>query len=125
MNLPSRFLLIAGLIFLCTAGFTARTVNTPAKPRPKQSFLKMAPIPHPAGQAKTQIGQLYYWYAPPYDWYNDRKTLPDETYELWVMYGCLIDQDPSSSGILVMKGYFNNAYPHNQFPQVLLYAHYQ
>ena len=70
------------------------------------------------------MGQLYYWYTVPYDSYNDRKTLPDEIFELWALYDVLIDQDPTAGGYLLMKGYFNNAQPHNQLPQVLLYGHF-
>jgi hypothetical protein len=39
------------------------------------------------------------------------------------MYGFNVDTSPSG-GTELMRGYFNNAYPHNQNPLVILYGHF-
>jgi hypothetical protein len=66
---------------------------------------------------------LYYWYTYPDDSYNDRKTIDDETYEMWLYYGVFVNTNPAG-GTLIDRGYTNNAYPHTVFPSVYLYAHY-
>lgn len=104
MNHSIRLLFAAGLIIFCSAGFTQK----PAAPEPPVS---------------AKQGQLYYWYTQPYDQFNDQKTLADEKWELWSLYFVLIDTDPIG-GTLLMKGYFNNAYPHNQWALVFLYGHF-
>lgn len=105
MNLPIRLLLVAGLTIFCTASFTPRSTTH-------------------ADSSPTEAKQmLYYWYTWPYDFYNDRKTLADEEYELWVLYGFNVDTSPSG-GTELMRGYFNDAYPHNQNPLVILYGHF-
>jgi len=107
MNLPMRLLLTAGVITLLFTAFTK-------KPLPKEA-------PRPTTAAPKTL--LLYWYTYPYDSYNDWKTTSDEEYELWVMYGFPVDQTPGG-GTLLMKGYYNDAYPHNQLPYVLLYGHF-
>jgi hypothetical protein len=94
---------MAGLATFCLTGFKPKPTGETAASTPRQ--------------------MLYYFYTYPYDFYNDRKTLADEEYELWVMYGFNVDTSPSG-GTLLMKGYFNDAYPHNQLPMVLLYGHF-
>lgn len=66
---------------------------------------------------------LYYWYTYPGDTYNDRATVDDESWELWIYYGVIVNTN-SSAGTLVSKGYSTNTYPHNSYPSVYLYAHY-
>lgn len=65
---------------------------------------------------------LYYWYSSD-DTYNDRKSLNDEINEMWDYYWVPITTNPSG-GVLVEKGYLTNAFPHNNYPSVYLYAHY-
>lgn len=105
MNLPIRLLLMAGLTIFCTAGFTPK------------------PNPRPDSATPGAKQMLYYWFTWPYDSYNDRKTVADEEYELWVLYGYNVDESPSG-GTELMRGYFNGAIPHNQNPLVILYGHF-
>jgi hypothetical protein len=77
--------------------------------------------PTEAVAATTQA--LYYWYSWPSDSYIDRKTIDDETYEMWVYYGVFVNTNPAG-GTLVDRGYTYNNYPHTFFPAVYLYAHY-
>jgi hypothetical protein len=65
----------------------------------------------------------YYWYSWPDDTYNDEETAAYETNEMWIYYDAWVDQDPSG-GTLIERGYVNNAYPHNEFASVFLYAHF-
>ena len=108
MNLPIRLLMIAGVATLFFTAFTKKSLPKET-PRPKTET------------ASKQI--ILYWYTYPYDMYNDYKTIAQEEYELWAMYGFPVDQTPGG-GTLLMKGYQNDAYPHNLLPLVLLYGHF-
>lgn len=65
----------------------------------------------------------YYFYSYPDDTYNDYNDTDDEETEMWIWWDAPVDQNPSG-GTLVERGYANNNYPHNQFPSVYLYAHF-
>jgi hypothetical protein len=106
MNRPICLLLIAVVAILLSTAFI------------KKDLPKEAPRPATASRQ-----QLFYWYDPWYDQFNDWKTIAQEEWELWALYGAPVDQS-SSAGTLIMKGYPNNAYPHNTLPMVLLYAHF-
>jgi len=109
MNLPMRLLLAAAVVTLITTAFTAF---------PKKTLPKDAP------RAKEEAKQIMlYWYTYPYDFYNDYKNIADEEYELWAMYGFPVNQT-IGGGTLLMRGYVNNANPHNQLPYVFLYGHF-
>ncbi|HVU56064.1 MAG TPA: hypothetical protein VHD83_13460 [Puia sp.] len=86
---------------------------TPHSTSPRQT-------PPPAVAAQT----LYYWFSVPDDMYHDRATVNDEIDEMWLYYGTLVNTTPAG-GVLIERGYFNNALPHTQFPAAYLYAHYQ
>jgi hypothetical protein len=136
MNRLSISILAAGVTILCGTSFskkstvlvtppaisasapmTPKTPNTTITPDvPTRHRLKMETLLRP-----NQT--LYYWYSYPYDTYNDRKTLNDEIYEMWFYYAALVDTDPSG-GVLIEKGYYTGAYPHNQLPSYFLYVHY-
>jgi hypothetical protein len=118
MNRLSLLLLLtAGLTTLCGTTFSERTSTTIASPSsPASHRLKMETLPRP-----NQT--LYYWYSYPYDTYNDRKTVADEINEMWLYYAALVDTDPSG-GVLIEKGYYTGAYPHNQLPSYFLYVHW-
>ena len=82
------------------------------------------PVPHTAATAAAPTAEtLYYWYTAPDDTYNDRQTIEDETYELWIYYGTTVNTNPAG-GVLVSRGYRNDSYPHNQFATIYLFAHY-
>ena len=108
MNLPMRLLLLAGIVTLFSTAFT------------KKSLSKETAHPAAATAAKQQ---QFYWYTYPYDQYNDQKTVADEEWELWCWYGFPVGTTPGG-GTLLMKGYANNAYPHNQLPMVQLYGYF-
>ena len=106
MNLlPIRLLLVAGLVTLFFTAFTKKTIPRDA--------------PHPTEAARQVI---LYWYTFPYDFYNDYKTIAQEEYELWAMYGYPVDQVPGG-GTLLMKGYLYYGTPHLP-PSALLYGHF-
>jgi hypothetical protein len=67
---------------------------------------------------------MYYFYSMPYDQYNDYTDVNDEMWE-WEMLlgGVSINQNPVG-GTCLAEGYYNNTYPHNNFPAVYIYAHY-
>lgn len=78
----------------------------------------------PARTTAASMQTLYYFFSWPYDVYNDRKTLNDEIYEMWIWYGgVLIDTDPSG-GTLIERGYPDKAQPHDMLPVIFLYAHF-
>ena len=109
MNLPIRLLLTAGLATLLFTAFTKKTLPTET--------------PKPAAATASPKTLYLYWYTYPYDMFNDWKSIADEEYELWVMYGFPVDMTPGG-GTLLMRGYYNDTYPHNQLPYVLLYGHF-
>ena len=133
MNRLSISILAVGVTILCITSFSKK--STP----PVTPSAVSAPIPRTPGTTSTPTTPtrhrlkmetllrpnqtLYYWYSYPYDTYNDRKTVNDEIYEMWFYYGALVDTDPSG-GVLIEKGYYTGAYPHNQLPSYFLYVHY-
>ena len=108
MNLPMRLLLTAGLVTMLFTAFSKKTLPTESKDLTATTAPKQ---------------QLLYWYDPWYDMLQDHKTIADEEYLLWVMYGYAVDQTPGG-GTLLMRGYINNAYPHNTLPLAMLYGHF-
>jgi len=113
-------LLVAGLTAFCG---TASANNLPTKaslvlPAPARDSTIFIGVPY-----RPLQGTLFYWYSWPYDTYNDRKTIPDEEWEMWFYYAALVDTDPSG-GELIERGYLNNAYPHNMLPSQFLYVHF-
>ena len=65
----------------------------------------------------------YYWYAYPYDTYNDENTLAAEEFEMWVYYDAPVNTEPGG-GTLVERGYTNKTDPHEFPPVYFLYAHF-
>jgi len=112
MNRFTSLLLTAGLVLLCTTGFTPKP--TASKPTPSN--------PSPTAE-KTRF-TMYYWFLYPSDEWNDYASLADEETEWWFYYdGVNINTNPMG-GTLIARGYPNGAIPHNTFPTVFLYAHF-
>lgn len=136
MNRLSISILAAGVTILCGTSFSKKStvlvtppaisVSAPMTPKtPNTTITPDVPTRHRL-KMETLLRPnqtLYYWYSYPYDTYNDRKTLNDEIYEMWFYYAALVDTDPSG-GVLIEKGYYTGAYPHNQLPSYFLYVHY-
>ena len=113
-------LLVAGLTAFCgSASANVSTSKEPvAFPAPGKDSTIFIGVPYRPVQ-----GTLFYWYSWPYDTFNDRKTIPDEEWEMWLYYAALVDTDPSG-GELIERGYLNGALPHNMLPSVFLYVHW-
>ncbi|HXB08264.1 MAG TPA: hypothetical protein VNW04_14135 [Puia sp.] len=80
------------------------------------------PTPADPAPAKAK-GAYYYWYTVPDDSFNDLTTTPNEENELFWEYDVIVDQN-SAGGTLLMRGYINNAYPHNMPASIYLYGHF-
>ena len=130
MNRLSISILAAGATILCGTSFSKKStvLVTPLTISASTPKTPSAPIATTRHRLKMETllrpnQTLYYWYSYPYDTYNDRKTLNDEINEMWFYYAALVDTDPSG-GVLIEKGYYTGAYPHNQLPSYFLYVHY-
>ena len=65
----------------------------------------------------------YYFYNYPDDTFNSYSNTADEEAALESVLEVTVNTS-SAGGTLVARGYFNNNYPHNMLPSVMLYAHY-
>ncbi len=132
-RLSISLLFAAGLTILCGTSFSKKPTASISSPATSAAALKTpntTSAPNAPARHRLKMETLlrpnqtlYYWYSYPYDTYNDRKTVNDEIYEMWFYYAALVDTDPSG-GVLVEKGYYTGAYPHNQLPSYFLYVHY-
>ncbi len=139
-RLSILLLLVLGVTIFCGTSFsksspvsmTESVVPAPMIAAASAVAPAVAALAHATAPAKHKLKMetllrpnqtLYYWYSWPYDTYNDRKTVNDEINEMWLYYAALVDTDPSG-GVLIEKGYYTGAYPHNQLPSYFLYVHW-
>ena len=120
MNLPMRLLLSAAAATLLFTAFTSKPFSKKTPGATPATSAIAAPAPAPAPATKQII---LYWYALPYDDYNDYKTIAQEEFELEEFYGVPVDTSPYA-GTLLEKGYINNVVPHNTLPYAFLYGHF-